>query len=155
MDQKKTRILLAGAAIILVILFITFTVVQNVLRQRQAARPPVAPTGTPAPTIAIIEASRQEIVQESEEYTRAQEEIDITAAPTMKALERSTSLKDQLPYRGTDFSISYDAERFMYAVRYYEGREDAGERELVSFLKENGVNSIEALENYRIKIESE
>lgn len=76
-----------------------------------------------------------------EEYTREQKELEDQFLNEDKESSRVSQLIDNLPYKGTNFSLTYDYGSLQFTLILLQGNESAGLEEFAGFIKTNGINA--------------
>lgn len=76
-----------------------------------------------------------------EEYTREQKELEDQFLDEDKRSSRVSQLIDNLPYKGTNFSLIYDYGSLQFTLILLQGKESAGLEEFAGFIKANGIDA--------------
>lgn len=122
--ESKKLILVSGSfIIILIVLFIFFSFKILFGTNNSQISPNIDPNGP------------------DEEYTREQKELEDQFLDDDKKSSRVSQLIDNLPYKGTNFSLIYDYGSLQFTLVLLEGNESAGLEEFAGFIKANGIDA--------------
>lgn len=132
--KNKKIIFLIGASILVIAwLFISLFILLRPLsstqqnsQNTQNTQTQTSPTPTP-------------YAEQSEGYKNSTSQINKQSAPLIQHDSAVGTLLNKLPYKGTNFSMSYDFDTNSFVVIINKFNQDEGNKEFDTFLKNNGV----------------
>lgn len=122
-ENRKLLLVFVSFIIILIVLFIFFSFKILFGSSSSQLSPNTDPNGP------------------DENYTREQKELEDQFLDDDKKSSRVSQLIDNLPYKGTNFSLIYDYGSLQFTLILLEGNESAGLEEFARFIKTNGIDA--------------
>jgi hypothetical protein len=157
----NVKVAIAIGIVVLVVVGLLVSILSRRLIQPGASPSPAtgSPSPTGVPTVTPARYSREDLLpntgptiyQQTEEYQRIQNEINLTLAPTLEVHKKTGALLDIVPYRGELFTFDYRDRDLTYVVTLDRNRVLEANQEFDAFLRDNGIEDKEWFT--RLKIE--